>query len=60
MGLTAMPSQADLMRAYCVEASVAEALEKCGESIIKQHGLPPPPYGLPNGPASSGPTSMHP
>jgi len=40
MGLSAMPSQADLMRAFCVEASVQVALETCGQGLIKQHGLP--------------------
>ena len=51
LGLTAMPSQADIMRAFCVEASVDKALEDCGEALVKQHGLPPPP----NGPSPSSP-----
>ena len=40
LGMTAMPSQATLMRATCVEVAVAEALTACGQALIKQHGLP--------------------
>jgi hypothetical protein len=40
MGMSAMPSQATLMRAYCVEAAVYEALQNCGEGLVAQHGLP--------------------
>jgi len=42
MGLHSMPSEATIMRAFCVEASVEAALEACGGGLVKQHGLPPP------------------
>jgi hypothetical protein len=40
IGLKSMPSEADMMRAFCVEASVAEALQSCGRDLVAKHGLP--------------------